>query len=204
MAIKTRKAVIYHIPKCGGHWIKTALKRAGLPRFRVRYQKGKHPLDLRETQHNTPFTVDKEWVEGWFSIAFVRRPETWYQSFWAFRAARGYLNPDFPADWLWDDDFNTFVNNLLDEYPWGFVTLLYQFFVGPDGKKIDFVGKQENLTEDFITALSLAGDEFDPELIRSTPRRYVTSPEWKDKAIYTDDTLARVREQERWVYQFYG
>ena len=205
MAVKTEKAVIYHVPKCGGHWVKAAARRAGLTLYRVEYGRGRHPLNLREGSHTTPYTVSEEAVKGKFSVVFVRRPETWYQSFWAFRKARGWLNDDCAADWCWSDDFNTFVNNLLDEYPHGFVTLLYQFFVGPEGDKIDFVGRQENLADDLVTGLTLAGDEFDHELMRGTPRRYVTSPQVKAKAVYTDAMLERVMRREKWVLEtFYA
>lgn len=205
MAVRTENAVIYHVPKCGGHWVKAAMRNAGLRLYRVEYGRGKHPLNLREGSHTTPDTVNGEAVRGKFSVAFVRSPETWYRSFWAFRRARGRLNDECAADWCWSDDFNTFVNNLLDEYPHGFVTLLYQFFVGPEGDKIDFVGRQENLAEDLVTGLTLAGDVFDPELVRGTPRRYVTSPQVKAEAVYADATLERVNWREKWVLErFYG
>jgi hypothetical protein len=52
----------------------------------------------------------------------------------------------------------------------GFLTNEYYVpMVGPREQEIDFVGRYENLADDLVTALRLAGEDFNERELRSTP-----------------------------------
>ena len=204
MAIRTERMVFYHIPKTGGTWVKVALANAGVPYRATRNIKAPHPFNLKKA-HATPDIVVPREVAGKFAISFVRKPLDWYSSYWSFRSRKGARRDEkFPADGLWSDDFDQFVNNLLDAFPGGFVTTLYQFYLGRDADKVDFIGRQEHLADDLVQALTLAGEDFDEAALRATERRNQSPPKWKKRCIVTTNTLERVIDQERWIEQFYA
>ncbi len=66
------------------------------------------------------------------------------------------------------DNFHTFVTNVLEKLPGIYSRSLHEF-VGPPDQPIEFIGKYENLVEDLVTALQLAGEQFDPAAIRNLP-----------------------------------
>ena len=201
MAIRTKKAIIYHIPKCGGTWVKVAMKEAGLSYSGTHNIKEPHPFNLK-TAHATPDTVIEKAKEGRYSMCFVRQPVAWYTSYWSFRSRKGARRDEhFPADGLWSDDFDQFVNNLLDAYPGGFVTALYQYYTGVDGEKVDFVGRQESLVDDLVWGLNRAGEDFDEAALRATRPTNRSPGKWKRRCVLSDATLARVAECERWVLE---
>ena len=201
MAIRTDKTIIYHIPKCGGTWVKVALTNAGLPYKATRNVSGPHPFNLKKA-HATPDVIPEPYKRGRYSIIFVRKPVEWYISYWSFRSRKGARRDEhFPADGLWSDDFDQFVNNVLDAYPEGFVSTLYQYYVGVNADKVDFIGRQERLGSDLISALEFAGEDFDKVALMTTPRKNESPMQWKQKCVLTTDTLARVADCEWWVLE---
>ena len=205
MAILTDRFILYHIPKTGGTWGKVALKNAGVEYRYTKTMKGEHPFNLKRA-HSTPDNVPAKAKEGRLGITFVREPEAWYRSYWAFRSRKGARRDEkFPADGLWSDDFDQFVNNILDAYPQGFVTTLYQYYTGAECEKVDFVGRQEYLLSDLIHALDAAGESFDEGKLAMTPRRNASPNKWKEAAVLTPETQQRIRECEHWVLEtFYA
>ena len=200
MAIRTDKSVFFHIPKTGGIWAKEAIRRTGLPYHRCRdravgHKELRNELNL-EREHSIPANMWPKDVEGLFSFCFVRHPLTWYQSIWRFRKSYQVLNTKFPVDRNWVDDYDLFVNNMLDAYPKGFVTELFQYYVGENLDIVNYIGKQESLADDLVKALTLAGETFDEKALRATKpfnksRRF--------PAVLSEKTQDRVLETEKWV-----
>ena len=198
MAIQTDKTVIYHISKCGGTWVGEAVRRVGLPYERCKEDKEKlkkldNEFGLRR-KHGVPaFTKG---VEGLFSVCFIRHPLSWYKSIWDYKknpVSRGR----YPPDIYWVPDYDDFVTGLLDAYPGGFVTKLYQYYTD-----VDFVGRLEHLADDLVTALTLAGETFDEEALRASGPRNVSK---KSTAVLSTETYNRALEAESWVLErFYG
>lgn len=205
MAIQTERSIIYHIPKTGGTWVKVALKNAGINYRTPRWSAEPHPFNLKHA-HSTPDNVAPNAKEGRFSITFVRKPVSWYTSYWSFRSRKGARRDQkFPADGLWSDDFDEFVNNILDAYPSGFVTELYQYYTGEDGNKVDFVGRQENLRQDLLESLLIAGEHPDRYALIGTPPANGSPDELKKLCILSNATQIRVADCERWVLEtFYA
>jgi hypothetical protein len=159
-------------------------------------------------EHATPDGTLAEDKEGRLSICFVRNPITWYRSLWAFRIQTKSYDPKFPPDLLMDDDLEIFINNVIDEFPNGFVTELYQCYVGENADGVDFIGKQEYLKDDFEKALNLAGQEFDRAKLRNLKMMRVAGSDRKlIKRIgsTSHETLDRIMSAEKWVFDtFYS
>lgn len=204
MAIRTEKSLVYHVPKSGGIYVKEAMRRSGL-----RYGRCKdiHSAFWLKREHSTYRSVIDEHKDGLFSFCFVRHPVDWYRSFWSYRMMSRTLDLRSPPDWCWSPDFNEFVNNVLDTFPRGWVNNLYQCYVGKNADKVDFIGRQENLTDDLVKALNLAGEEFNEEKLRTTRRwnAAASKPKIGRHAIMDEATQARVIEAEDWVMEtFYN
>jgi len=205
MAIKTDKVIVYHIPKTGGTWVKKAMKAAGLRYRPTRNVSKSHPWNLKKA-HATPDIVVPRAREGRFAFTFVRRPAGWYRSYWCFRMRKGARRDEkFPADGLWSDSFDQFVSNVLDTFPGGFVTALYQSYVGESGQDLDFVGRQERLADDLVRALRMAGEDFNEDALRATPRANVSKARWMRQTGFSNATKRKLKEDERWVWEtFYA
>jgi hypothetical protein len=171
-------ATFLHIPKCGGIWVKQALRAAGVPLRVV-------PPD---NQHAVAAT------EGRFVFTFVRHPLTWYPSFWGYRwgmaeqqggslderlreaAARG----DEAIDACLVDQsgsprpFAEFLACCLAGHR-GFLSRKYGLYTG----RAHFVGRQESLCADLLEALRLARAVFDAEAIQTTPRVNEANPKYR-------------------------
>jgi len=196
VAIRTDKSVFFHIPKTGGIWAKEAIRRTGLPYHRCRdravgHKELRNELNL-EREHSIPANMWPEEVKGLYSFCFVRHPLGWYKSIWSFRKLHQVLHPKFPVDQHWMPNYEQFVINMLDAYPGGFVTKLFRFYVGG----VDFVGRQENLANDLVKALTFAGETFDERILRST-KRFNVSPSYE--VVLSKETQERVLEVEKWV-----
>jgi hypothetical protein len=202
MAAWTDRSVFYHVPKTGGVWVKEAMRRGGLRYGRCRNRRMHHPFGLKR-EHATPEVVVEADKTGRFSFCFVRHPEAWYRSFWAYRAKTGWLDGKFPADRCWDDLYDAFVDNVTEVYPLGFVSTLYQFYVND----VTFVGRQESLADDLVRALTMAGEEFDEEKLRAVGLRNVAGewPKWQETCRLSAGTRGRMLWAERWALErFYG
>lgn len=206
MAAYTDKSVFYHIPKTGGTWVKEAMRRSGLRYRRCKNRKVGHPFGLKR-EHATPDVIVDEHKAGRFSFCFVRHPVGWLRSRWCYRVMTQVLDPKSPLSQIWDDSFRSFVVNVLERYSNGFVTELYQFYVGADADGVDFVGRQENLADDLVSALTLAGEDFDERALRAMKRINVASgnPEFGRLCVLDAGLELKVIDADRWVMDtFYG
>ncbi len=86
-------------------------------------------------------------------------------------------------------------------HPMGFLTKLFQCYVGPDNSWMNFVGRQERLVDDLVQALTLAGETIDEDALRNGPSRNATPPEFKDRAIVSDELAILVEQAEHWVLE---
>lgn len=210
MAIKTPKVILYHIPKCGGIWAKEALRRS-LPNPREDYGRCKHTAFANDfglyREHAIPEGIVENDKHGRLSICFVRNPLTWYRSYWAFRIKTESFDGDFPLDLLMDDKYENFINNVLRQFPNGFVTKLYQYYTGKDLSKINFIGKQERLADDLVEALTISGQEFDEGRLRRTKMINVAGigKRYDELTALKDATIDRIKHAEEWVFDtFYN
>ncbi len=186
-------SIFLHIPKTGGNWVTKMLREGNLVKRTIGQTKhadlhhlatpvshnGKHwlgPLkhiQLRRALQPRPFM-----------FCFVRHPLSWYESWFQYMSVpkrnwRTEGNEDSIFHWhpisvingCGSPDFNEFVSNVVKKCP-GYVSRMYGGFTFP---KIDFIGKQENLREDLITALKMRGLPFDEDHIRNS-KEFGVSP----------------------------
>ena len=154
------------------------------------------------TEHATPSQIIAEDKAGLFSICFVRHPVAWYRSFWCWRLKKNRLYLSFPLDHCWDDNYNIFIEKALDKFPDGFMSQLYRYY---ELDKMDFVGRQENLVEDLVTALKMAGDTFDETVLRNRRIANVSAgnPRYGDRAIIGGALKERIMQAEHWAMETY-
>lgn len=202
MALVLPHSVFFHIPKTGGSWVRTVIKELKIPTREI----GEGRTETHRS-HCFPSQVDKAELKNRFVFTFVRDPLTWYQSRWAYSMETGW-NPEDMFDLRCaSNDFLTFIQNCISHYPkCGFVSRTYAFYTASPAHPFDFIGRQENLTEDLITALHMAGEEFDEEIVRSVPRVNQTNAllDWKSSAEYTEALKVKVQQVEREAIKRFG
>ncbi|GAB4159070.1 MAG: hypothetical protein Tsb009_36340 [Planctomycetaceae bacterium] len=157
MSLILPRSLFLHAPKTGGSWVRRALHKAGLAVREVGDFHGSQPLD----GNRLVFT-------------FVRNPADWYLSRWRcphhqerFRMGQ---NDQF-QDALTEQEarcFPVWLERILKitAERRGPADHLFSHYM----RRADFVGRSEHLEEDLIEALHQAGEEFDEQAIRSTPR----------------------------------
>ena len=200
MALILPNSIFFHIPKCAGTWIRKAIKNSEIPTNEgcAIIPHDEFPTIIHNIIHSTPENFN---TQGRFSFTFIRHPLTFYQSYWGFKMKQAKNNKP-QSDEVWvkcgSDDFENFMWKLL-EYRGGWVTQIYKTYALG---KVDFIGKQENVVDDLIKALTLAGETFSEHKIRTTPR-INTSSEWKDKCRYKPHLERAVLEADAEIVEMF-
>ncbi len=219
MSVRTNKSIYYHIPKTGGTWANRAIRFSMINNSDFEYKRPEidydnnywqllmsHSLGMKRA-HETQWGISKKDKENLFSFTFVREPLDWYKSYWA--SAR-YMRDNESKMWqnsilhfALEDDFQGFIKNVTKMFPTGALTAIYKCFLGENGNDLDFVGKQENLTEDLIKALTLAGEDFNEKVIRDMGH-FNTKESWgykkKDFSFDLNRKYHRkLMKSERWI-----
>lgn len=147
-------ALLLLTPKTGSTWIRRRIRELGIDFEDVG--------DPAMREHDLLDAFDRSRYS--FVGAFVRDPLEWYRSYWSYRMEKGW-RPQYPLDEHCEsDDFETFVRRAVTLLP-GALGNIYASYVGAPGEEIDFVGRQENLQEDFARFLELAGEKFDRSVL---------------------------------------
>lgn len=202
MPYRNDKVFFWHIPKTGGRWVLEALSRryamVGLSRV-PRVQPERKPFMLFG-QHAPPSEVAEELKRDRFHFCFVRHPLEWYKSWWAYRIRRHRSDKRHYCDHYHDEDCDKFINNVLDAHPNGFVTELFQLYVGSNGDRMDYVGHTENILADLKEAMKLAGQPIAKPFDRLSPRNCSSDLPWiTPRLVVNPETIKRVNAVEHWV-----
>lgn len=215
VALHMGKALFFHVPKTGGSWVRSVVKRLKIPTSESRCAAcGWKSSDAHVHWccfHAASKDIDPAIAAApIFRFAFIRHPVTFYQSFWSYKMKQGW-QPDLPFDCaVGRPVFSDFVHAVLDRYrdkKGGWLTMISRRFLGPEEAPIvDFVGKQENLALDLLWALRTAGFTVDANIVLNAARENETSilPEWKEKCAYTPELLEAVRTAEAEVIRRFG
>nr|AGZ94391.1 TPR domain-containing protein [Streptomyces sp. 31A4] len=157
-------ALLLLTPKTGSTWIRRKIRELGLAFEDVG--------DPAMREHDLLADFDRSRYS--FIGAFVRDPLEWYRSYWSYRMEKGW-RPQYPLDeHCASDDFETFVRRAVTVLP-GALGNIYTSYVGAPGEEIDFIGRQENLAEDFARFLELAGETFDRAVLTGGSRVNATT-----------------------------
>jgi hypothetical protein len=77
---------------------------------------------------------------------------------------------------------------------------MFEDYVGPPDRPIDFIGRHESLADDAVRALQLAGEVFDESVFRATPPVNVSYPY---EALWTPRLIdAVVKSEENALNRF--
>lgn len=176
-------AIFFHIPKTGGTWVHKALENSGV-KIETYYPNG-HP-------HNT---YKEESIEEKYLFAFVRHPFSWYKSYWAYRMKTGWETEWWLDSYCKSTDFEEFIRNIVNKQ-YCYLTDLYNQYIGKPAI-LNFVGKQENLTNDLIWVLNFLNEKFDEKKLRNTSKQNVIklnpicSNELKQKLLELEKEIIR-------------
>jgi hypothetical protein len=193
--------VFVAIPKTGGTWVEDAIAASGVKVERLAMPPGitmAHPL------------VQDIAGEYQLRFTFVRHPLTWYESYWKFQAGiwekwePGAWHPDRDLEPCASDNFPTFVRNCIERTP-AYVTRMYDWYIGPPERQfVDYVGRQEVLTDSLVGLLRGLGCDFDEAALRAYPRANVSEKRFGEP-VWSRELRDRVIALEsRAIRRFYG
>lgn len=180
-----KNSCFIHIPKTGGSWVKQALLEANIKFDEFSICSNPH-IGIKDCP--CPKKV---------KFAFVRHPVAFYKSYWQYKMTVGWHEINMFDMYFKTDIFDDFIIKVTNEYP-GYYGNMIDDLVGKEDNQIEFIGKQENITEDLITILRRTREVFDEDIIRATPP-YNVSNKINFPAIYTEELKNKVIESENYV-----
>ncbi len=194
-------ALFVHIPKTGGVWVEQALPACGIATA--------CPLSTGGVSWRHPLPAD---IRGSydFTFTFVRHPISWYESWWRFASARvepfepGVWHPQRTVETYGKDGFSTFIRRCIEHQP-GYVTRLYEWYIGPPGiERVDLVGRQEELVDTLVRVLRELSYEFDETALRAHPPENTTAA-FAGEMIWDPGLKRQILELEApAIERFYG
>ncbi len=190
------------IPKTGGTWVWRIFLELSIPIESFGLKHGFLAL--------SPKYFERYIHQDLFLFTFVRNPLEWYRSYWAFKSKSSQRLFEDKAQWhpTWDldtlcfeennarEDFNGFIKNVIKFTP-GYLTRIYDLYTRAEGfKKINFIGKTENLKEDLIEILKILEVDFEEELVLNRKFENISSIGIKEKALFSAKNLEKIIELE--------
>jgi len=214
----TDDSVFLHIPKTGGTWVSRVLKESGLLVFRFSHKHADMERVLHYGRHYPWQSVRRSFKAGplltrriarsW-KFCIVRHPESWYRSFFKYMVSLDWKRHSGPGGDEWHpysemydlvaEDFEGFIEKLVELHP-GFLTRMYRSYTEPG---VDFIGRQESLTQDLIAVLEVRGLSFDAEKVVRRKKENV-SPELRTRAELPAELKSALLETEAEAYRLYG
>lgn len=160
------RALFLHIPRTGGMWIKECLNHCGIERKvwnRCRIHTRIAPKHML-----VPHFPKDDLQKVDFVFSFIRHPLTWYESTWRKETfdrnsnkhqmkSKSSWSPTIITRRHYNSNFLEWVKMCIEEEP-GWLTRVYELFVGPEEVEFcDFIGRTENLADDFFEVLKILG-----------------------------------------------
>ena len=154
MACLLPNCLILHIPKTGSDWVRAACYEAVEgPSSEI----GEWHCDLQTAKQ---ILLEKGLVIPLIGT-FVRHPLDWYRSAWLYWRETGRFPRLEEEPKVEADEFERFVHNCVAVESRRYLSSLYERFTGAMPGEISVIGKQENLVNDLVRLLKLAGETFD-------------------------------------------
>jgi hypothetical protein len=189
--------VILHIPKCGGQNVLDLLDAndIGYETSSMETEADgilKH-LNRAYSSHNIPKTKEYESIPN--KMCLLRNPLDWYRSFWAYRMENEGTTLGWRNDVLFDRRcgdyaFTVFIDNVLREYPAGFLRLIYERYMA----ECNYVGNVVSLFDDVKYFVELCEGLPVKKKLKPT---HTTGKKWKQLAQYRDGQAQEIARIER-------
>lgn len=138
MAIATSRCLFLHIPKTAGTFVRAVLESLD-------------KVEIVGDDVHAHFPTIKDPLERPI-FCFVRHPVSWYLSRFAFRLQYGWVGIHPLDSKCASNDFDTFIDNVCEAYPQGWLTKEYSMFIDKS-PRIPLIGRVENLTDDLYAIL---------------------------------------------------
>lgn len=186
MAIILPNSICIRVPRTGSTFVKDCLKDLKL---------NKGDIGLSHDCHK-----DLEGIASYdkvpFRFCFERNPLNWYKSYWAYKmtykwSSKILCKADELDLYCRHGNFNEFIKIIASRYPKGFYRPMMEEYKAT----CTFVGRTENLREDLIEALTLAGEDFNADYIRKYPKRNQSDKKYSKSKI-DQGTITLVRKIE--------
>lgn len=196
-----QKALFIAVPKTGSDAVTKFLKE-NVPNTYVS-NGGKHWNKWMYPEVNPKYT-----------FAFVREPVAWYRSYYKF--VRKFYIDVYGSYPKWEEgkfhimrrwesydytSFRSMVESVYADEP-SYYTRMVEYFTGPEnGRMLDFIGKQENLTAGLCQVLREIGlGHLVNKCEQAMPRINVSGSEFEiDK-----DLVDLIQQQEKPIYRRFG
>lgn len=181
-SLELKNSIFLHLPRTGGSWVNHCLQSIS------------HKIDPKNKIRfgHVPYYRLSEDQRKKFCFSFIRHPFDWYASCYHFSHNISKIHkgkkPNAFAHYLMQSGFGIYHQSL--------------DFFGID-YEIDFIGKYENLMEDLITALEMAGEDFDKEYIISISQ-YNPQKTKATQINFSDKTKELIYKFDRKIFDRFG
>jgi hypothetical protein len=160
-SLLTPRLRFLHVPKTGGVWVSEALAAAGVRVTPLRRTQGGIGSD------HAALRVTADYADR-FTLAYIRHPLDWWRSLWAYRMRTGWLKDHLIDTAARSDEFDEFISLVIERLP-GHYGERAALYIGEPESPISHIGRFESLADDLVSALALAGEEFDEPALRAHP-----------------------------------
>jgi hypothetical protein len=161
MAFLTNKTLFVHVQKTGGMSVRRALYLACPSGREAGDSEAERHFGLPETLAAHPGVA-----AGRACFGFVRHPVNWLRSRWAFAAmtalpVHASHGKSAAATWMaacWDEDFNRFVDKVLERYPGIATQTMFRMLGLWSERPADYVFRAEEIANDLALLLHHVGE----------------------------------------------